>query len=97
MGPRPGKKYTVERVDNDKGYGPDNCIWATRKTQSRNNRRNHYLTCQGTTMILLDWAAWLGVCRETVRFNVKKYGSAEKAIEVLAKRRGLKLPDHSVQ
>jgi hypothetical protein len=93
MGPRPFKEFTLERVNNDKGYGPNNCIWATRKTQSRNNRRNRLLTCRGTTMILLDWAQWLGVCRGTVGYNIRKYGSAERAIEALAKQRGLILPN----
>lgn len=34
------KGLTVERIDNDKGYSPDNCKMATRKEQSRNMRRN---------------------------------------------------------
>jgi hypothetical protein len=37
MGPRP-KGMTLERVDNEQGYDPFNCVWATRKTQSRNTR-----------------------------------------------------------
>lgn len=38
MGPKPSE-LTIERVNNDRGYSPSNCIWADRSTQNRNQRR----------------------------------------------------------
>ena len=39
MGERPSSKFTLERVDNEKDYSPENCIWADWYTQSMNRRK----------------------------------------------------------
>jgi len=40
MGAKPSRKHTLERLENDGNYTPQNCEWATRKTQAENTRRN---------------------------------------------------------
>ncbi len=70
MGIRPNGK-TLERVNNDGPYSPDNCIWATRKQQQRNRRTNHRLTIQGITYCLTEWAEKMQLSVDAVRSRVK--------------------------
>lgn len=44
MGPRPSHEHSIERKDNDCGYSPDNCIWATRDIQAKNRRPKKKIT-----------------------------------------------------
>lgn len=80
MGPRPTPRHTVERIVNGKGYSPGNCRWATRKEQARNRpSRNVYLTCDGRTMLMVEWAEELGVKLGTLHAR-KKMGWADEKI-----------------
>uniref|UniRef100_A0A6H2A3J7 HNH endonuclease n=1 Tax=viral metagenome TaxID=1070528 RepID=A0A6H2A3J7_9ZZZZ len=72
MGERP-KGLTIERIDNDGDYTPDNCYWANRKEQSRNNRRTRMLKYQGETLCLLDWAKRLGISHGGLRARLAHY------------------------
>lgn len=40
MGLKPGKEYSIDRINNDLGYYKENCRWATRKTQDNNKSDN---------------------------------------------------------
>ncbi len=74
MGPRPSSKYTLERIDNDKGYEPDNCRWATRKEQSNNMSSNVVLDYNGETKTIAQWCSELGHVYSTIRGRVRRYG-----------------------
>lgn len=47
---------TLDRIDNDGGYSPDNCRWATKAEQVRNKCNNRFFSAFGDTKILAEWA-----------------------------------------
>lgn len=61
MGPRPSPSHTLDRIDNSKGYCPENCRWATPKEQNRNMRTNRFITFGGETKCVVDWAEEAGL------------------------------------
>ena len=76
---------TIERIDNNKGYSPDNCKWIPRCEQNKNRRMNHYLAYGGRKKTLQEWANEIGVNRCTLRDYCKRYcdkQAVEKAIEM---------------
>lgn len=54
MGPKPGKSYTLDRIDNEGPYCKSNCKWSTKKEQSRNQRSNVIVTYHGYTGVLVE-------------------------------------------
>ena len=47
---------SIDRINNNDGYYPDNCRWVDQQTQSNNTRRNHYVTWCGNTHTISEWA-----------------------------------------
>lgn len=60
MGPRP-EGYTLDRIDNNKGYSPDNCRWASRKQQANNTRLTIRIEYAGKSKTLSEWAELSGL------------------------------------
>lgn len=63
---------TIDRIDNNKGYSPDNCRWVDIKTQSNNTRKNVYLSYNGETMTLAEWSRKLNINRNTLKARYRK-------------------------
>lgn len=71
MGPRP-LGMTLERVDNNKGYSPNNCRWATRKEQQRNRRRSVRLMIGDKEYLAIALAEQAGMKVDTIVARAKR-------------------------
>ena len=80
MGEPPPNK-TLDRIDNDGDYCPENCRWATHREQMLNTSKNHHITFAGKTMTLGEWAAHIGMSRNTLTSRICQYHwSAERSL-----------------
>ena len=73
MGDRP-KDFTLDRVDNDGDYTPDNCKWSSSKEQTRNRRDTNLQKIDGVTMCFKDWCERYGIPRTTVYNRMRRSG-----------------------
>ena len=70
MEPRP-QNMTLERIDNDGPYSPDNCRWATRKEQSNNRFCNVRIMHDGVTLTVAQWSERTGIHHNTISGRYK--------------------------
>lgn len=79
---------TIDRIDVNGNYEPDNCHWITPYEQSRNLRKNVRITYSGKTMILKDWAKEIGIDYHTLWHRIRKSGwSVKEALETPVRER----------
>lgn len=83
MGEKP-PGMSIERVDNNKGYYPDNCKWATKLEQARNTRANRYVEYRGKTMTQAEFAKAIGHNQSTVSYRLRSGWTPEQVASIPA-------------
>ena len=71
---------TIDRIDFNAGYNPDNCRWVSVETQSRNTRRTRFITIGTETRPLIDWAERLNRNYRTVMSRLNSGWDSERAL-----------------
>lgn len=80
---------TIDRIDNEKGYSPENCRWATMEEQQNNRRNNRLIEFNGEAQTIARWARKLNIKRSTLSQRFYVYGwSVERCLTTPTRKAG---------
>ena len=72
---------TLDRIDNNGNYCPENCRWITNKEQQSNKSDNHLITYNGKTQTITQWAEELGMSGKSFEKRIRVWKDIKRAIE----------------
>lgn len=72
---------TIDRIDVNGNYEPSNCRWTTIAVQNNNKRNNRFVTYNGRTQTVSQWAEELNINRDTIYTRLNRGWSEERALQ----------------
>ena len=76
----PPQGMTLDRINNDGDYSPENCHWATQEEQNSNTRRNRYVKWQGREQTVKAWAMELDLNPRAIHDRLRRGWTVERAL-----------------
>lgn len=72
---------TIDRIDNDKGYSPENCRWVNQKVQANNRKTNRVIEHEGEKHTLIEWSEILGISNSKLIWHLDKGRTIKDVID----------------